>query len=756
MPVQVGDAELNFLGNTLQLDQVLDTMPQRIKTKLKPAKDEILGLGQNWQFAGRTASLAGDAAEEFGNKVIDIGTKTRKSSQEARGSIDLLGEQFGVRLPRELKSFLSQLPGVSGALKAAFNISVVAAFASVVVDAALKLNQFYIDTFVFTEEMKRQDAIFGQLNETLSKSADHLRETNKEFNLLGKEGAARTLEQFNQLLTGPGGLNEQQRALDNINGQLFLNGNGVVNLTQIEKEQFIEQKKILTTTLADGWKQAAIIQETYTKQLLAEEQAYQEARISGARNTSLAINEARRQGALRDAQLFEAGSNEIELINLKYNDRVYEIDRKALVDRQALLEKDPTRNKPALSAIYAQIEDLDLQHQAKLEEQQAARIKKFQEDIKALQIPSITMSIILPNTSNAFGEFISKSKELRDILTGPGSIEDSIREVDRAFQVLGLSDSSFELAKRMGAEQAAIEELTRAQRDGLITATDLDRARLQLIQTEIQAIAVSNVDIKTKKAQTAALEQQAITIQRRLVPQITVWKTIQRQASQDITSAVGQVAQAYASGAASMGQALKQGLATFLETVASQSLVSAIVELAKGFAALSPTSPDFGHAGEHFTAAAIFGTVGAAAAVAGRAVSGGGAQPGQTGGGSENTVSPVTQPEQNPVSSTQVQRFATSALVTRPTVAMIGDGLRGGGSREGIFNLDDPYAMAIIGEAVAGALADRMPAGDTHNHFHIKGDLIDLNKLGSKLSKGVDKGTVRLKASNSNRVTRKA
>ncbi len=88
----------------------------------------------------------------------------------------------------------------------------------------------------------------------------------------------------------------------------------------------------------------------------------------------------------------------------------------------------------------------------------------------------------------------------------------------------------------------------------------------------------------------------------------------------------------------SMEKAMRQALAATLESIAAQSMVQAIYATALGF--LDLAEGNFAGAGQAFTAAAIFGSVGAAAAVAGRAVAGtsgaGGAGGGSgSGGGSQ-------------------------------------------------------------------------------------------------------------------------
>ena len=81
----------------------------------------------------------------------------------------------------------------------------------------------------------------------------------------------------------------------------------------------------------------------------------------------------------------------------------------------------------------------------------------------------------------------------------------------------------------------------------------------------------------------------------------------------------------------SVSKAMRQALAATLESIAAESMVRAIYSTALGFLDLAEGNYD--GAGKAFTAAAIFGSVGAAAAVAGRAVAGPQGQAGGAGGG---------------------------------------------------------------------------------------------------------------------------
>lgn len=91
-------------------------------------------------------SAALDKAQKQLNQLkgaaASAGQSTRKEMSEARGAIALLGEEVGVHLPRHVRSFVAELPGVAGAMSAAFNAVAIFALVSALVEAGRKVAEF--------------------------------------------------------------------------------------------------------------------------------------------------------------------------------------------------------------------------------------------------------------------------------------------------------------------------------------------------------------------------------------------------------------------------------------------------------------------------------------------------------------------------------------------------------------------------------------------------------------------------------------
>lgn len=216
-------------------------------------------------------------------------------------------------------------------------------------------------------------------------------------------------------------------------------------------------------------------------------------------------------------------------------------------------------------------------------------------------------------------------------------------------------------------------------------------------------------------------------------------------AFQDMQKAVSSATNAYVLGSATIGQALKLGLQQELATIASRAEVKAIEELAYGFATLF-TNP--AESGAHFTAAALFGTIGAATAVAGHAL-GSNAPQGSAGNAVFSpTASPVSQPQQNPTNVQNVQRLAAGGLISQPTLAVIGDSIHGGSAREAVVPLDDPKAASAISDALGGSQGDV--------HVHVKGVISadNLNKVVKKMARGINNGSARFAINQGRKIIR--
>lgn len=123
----VGDAVLTFLGDTTNLETAFDRVATKAEQTMAVAAESVDKASTSFdgfndvidqsfeQWDGLTPRIvnAGKAAK-------DAGELSSKAMREAKGEVGLLGEMFGIHLPRHVRSFVAELPGVGAALSGAF------------------------------------------------------------------------------------------------------------------------------------------------------------------------------------------------------------------------------------------------------------------------------------------------------------------------------------------------------------------------------------------------------------------------------------------------------------------------------------------------------------------------------------------------------------------------------------------------------------------------------------------------------------
>jgi hypothetical protein len=94
------------------------------------------------EFSGDLAKAAG-TAQEFGAAAAEAGTEADYSMREARGTVALLGEEIGVRVPRHLQTFIAELGPIGPALEAAFSAVALIALIELLVKGEEKIRKWF-------------------------------------------------------------------------------------------------------------------------------------------------------------------------------------------------------------------------------------------------------------------------------------------------------------------------------------------------------------------------------------------------------------------------------------------------------------------------------------------------------------------------------------------------------------------------------------------------------------------------------------
>lgn len=211
MAIDIGDAILTVTLDqsqaNAQLEQFGGTVPQKMGAA-KAAIDDTTGAVSNM---GKEFAVGYNGAKELGEITTLAGTQARESIYEARGEAALLGEMFGVHLPRHVRSFIAELPGVGVALSAAFQATAVL----FIIEALAKLVEKIVDVVESTDKINKaweavkqsEEDAFNHLTDQLIKAqiqtdkltGDHLGALLLELQLIDRTTLGNLRNEFTKL-----------------------------------------------------------------------------------------------------------------------------------------------------------------------------------------------------------------------------------------------------------------------------------------------------------------------------------------------------------------------------------------------------------------------------------------------------------------------------------------------------------------------------------------------------------------------------
>src|ERR1700733_3465926 len=125
------------------------------------------------------ARSARGAFSEIKQGADEMGRETSGSMMEARHGVMLLGEEFGIHLPRALSTFIASIGPIGAAMEAAFPFLAIAVGATLLIEALVKMHEegekLTQDQLVFATSVQ---SAFNQLEDKLLQAgikADELR-----------------------------------------------------------------------------------------------------------------------------------------------------------------------------------------------------------------------------------------------------------------------------------------------------------------------------------------------------------------------------------------------------------------------------------------------------------------------------------------------------------------------------------------------------------------------------------------------------
>jgi hypothetical protein len=412
MAITVGDAVFNFLADTSQLDQAVTKVQSDTATKLRPSTADVEALSKAWGIAGKSAAdastqvnaagtsmkNASSSAKKMGEDAAAAAKLTGKEMREAKGEVALLGDEIGLKVPRHLRSFIAELPGVGAALSAAFSITAVILLVDILTELPEKIRSITDKLAGWTEEQKAIYEWLVKSNREILDFNDQLEIGKVRLNERGLEGVRLTeqelkdnkeiLEILNKRIVQEGtraaeaqkalrGTHEETIQIENGMGNVATKQIEVANATNLSKEEtkkWNEQLEDASDKVEKLKQQVTQISQIATpglnkdlaKQAKQQAQDLTQAQISAARDADLAVISLFEE---RTRILYEKGKTSAaeEIAELKRSaDARYDVQKTALTREITLYEQNPTKNAEKLAELNGKLEALEAQHQQEI------------------------------------------------------------------------------------------------------------------------------------------------------------------------------------------------------------------------------------------------------------------------------------------------------------------------------------------------------------------------------------------------------
>ena len=898
--IDVGDAIFTFLCSTTELDAGFARVQAEAESTMAAAAGSVAQVGEATTELGTQLDATGENAEFAGEKIADGMGKAKLATGEARGEAMLLGEAFGIHLPRHVTSFVATLPGVGEALSAAFSATAVLFLLDALVKGTEKLSNWISSTFIYTQAMKDADAAAGALNQTLLQIAAATAKAKAAIVDYGQTPAFKIQESITANSQAVAE-NTTKIAANRAEVARLAKEQGVVETTTtihargiaIHTEHVKDNSKAIQDLDSDYQKMSHTQQElgvetqllnlqlqdqedTARKESAAKQAAYNQAEISGAKtvgsallalaqaqaNAVVAMDDASGVKRVVIAQQFAEMEYQLDLstrqkklaATVSEENQIYQIEHANLEKRLATQKTLGAEGVAAAAATEVQIEELAKSHNLKLRTEAAqsnAEIEALEKQHSAASIQNYADTMAREHAIVKQGVQLIAS-DLKDVIDP--ATQAMIKKMDDAASLLGVTLSN-NLAKSAKDAQAALAALNLQYKDGEISLRDLQQAQVAAMNAQIaydKQVGMSPIHLKAEQdavdklskaldvdlnkaalleirneiamakaagLNTAALKQQEAEIVKSIKATDDSSKShqgLQKVITQEDSAFNGLVSE-MASGSMTISAAAKKMAEQMISALEQYAEKLGAASLAMGFSDLGNPDPTImAQAPAAFQGAALWFALAGAAAAAGGAVSGSGGSgaaptnPGQTTatlpggqqvilqtGGTATTGSAG----QAPVQAVNAQHFASGGLVSKQTLAVVGDSPSGGDATEAILPLSDPEAMnrfanslmstGTLREASAGrssaaaASASAPPArfeaaisrlsehvanmgqqleasggtdgtGGSHIHVNVKGMVSpdNLNKVIQQINRRVKKGTSRLNATDSGHVGR--
>ena len=641
MSISVGDAVLNFLGDSTQLDTKFAEVGPNAKAAFEPAAEAVENATERMTF----------------------------SMREAKGEARLLGEAIGVHLPRHVSSFLAELPGVGPALSAAFSATAVLFLAQALVEVTKKASAFVADTFIFTESMKENNATIEAENKSLVALSDIYNKAKEELDKLtgstkSQEDAARAMAQaqvdqakaelaaMEATIAHKSGWDKAKDTMKDVAGTILSTViPGYFRLSSATQDQIaLQEKQEAVTTITAKALRA-------TSEVNAEE---------AAKKAKLAID-----NSLRELE----NQKKIALAYAQNDQEKFELEQSFEEKKLQLLKSYAVKDVAQIKALMAEIEAQQIIHSDKIS---AAFVKLLQtvqqakvESLNAVKSSTLANIIELTPLLAAFDKAEQAAHSMGVTLRTDlvGALERA-KQAEKDFLAGGIVDPvAFKaMQKNIADAQKALDNFGKAE--------DTFKLKSHGLWAEFRN------EAKTGATAMDLVKQSGVT------------------AFDDLSKNIEGAFSAIVMGQGNVVQALEKATAASLAQIASQAAVKSLFYAAEGTASLWTNPPA---ANGYFLAAGEMAAVAVLAGAAGHFLAG--AAGGGGGGSSSGSTAQLHTSQSNTGSQpgggrsvVGVQAMALGGLITAPTLIMAGEA-----GREAVIPLDNPSAQQQMrGSGVGG------------------------------------------------------
>lgn len=718
MAIEVGDAVLKALIDTSHLDGEFQRVGSEAEKGLEPATDALDEVQEGFKDAAKEGNKAAD-------EIASAGKRSAASLREAKGEAALLGEEFGIHLPRHVRTFIAEIPGVGAALSAAFAATAILFVVQALDQATKKLADWIFQVKDNTEANKEWNKSVGDADARMKAATHSLADYGKSADDLARENITNLVAAMNQ----------HNAAAEQARFDLSYLTAGTAQYNEAQRVYVTETK--LAAAATDEHALAV-------KRLLDQEK--DEAREKALQNLKTEIALRKELGnVMVDWQRVINGLDKDNA-----DEERYQISLKALRDLAVAEQKYGKDSADGVRKINAEIETLQSQHALRMAEElkkETTELDKNLAEMQKLVVERGGVDVVLPKNVQQLLQFSAAAKELGITL-------------------------DTDLNAKMALAKKTLQEYTDAGGKDVYVINSLKEA-LAKLERQYADFPSQEKYLKNQLAEAKANHESTVEIEKNIVQLIKQEKALGvapgiigktntamdelRKTTGDAASEMGtafsQAFTAMLRGTESFGEAMEKATFKMLGSMAQQ-WATYYMALAVGNAFTDPAAA----AEELAAAVALEALAGTLNSMGG---SGGGGASGTAGtayGSGKNnyqygsSVSDTTSQAGSGRRAVGVQGFAEGGLVSAPTLAMIGEG----GGREAAIPLDNPDAMDAIGKAVSDAMAAH-GGGGTHFHINVKGMISpdNLSKVCSQISKKVGRGQATLNSSSTFKVTRR-